>query len=431
MLEKLRDRLRDFSLYIREVFQAVKKTEVAALATPFLVVAIFAFGSSILQLPEELRKSAFFNDLIRLIRKIPNAGPNIIAAPPPPPPAAQTPVEIAPCQLAPGHNCLVKVFFGTDRKPNSSPVIANYFGGERNDTEDPLTFGTVLVSIPAEHKVGHLEKPLPFFSADPRNDLVVLDLKVSSEAGFVSSLSDAVRESRDKEALIFIHGYFTKFDEAARRTAQLAWDLQFQGVPILYSWPSRGDPLYTADEASALWAVPHLKRFLQFVVQRSGAKTIHVVAHSLGNRSLMYALQQISQDHSSTVKFKQIVLAAPDIDAGIFRQLASAFPSTAERVTIYASSHDRALALSKLLHQSPSMGRQPQSTHALGTGVDLIDASVMSDDLFSFDHSYYAGNVEVLEDMSYVIRAGLPPEKRLLLDPHPSSGMPLYWTFRP
>ncbi len=77
------------------------------------------------------------------------------------------------------------------------------------------------------------------------------------------------------------------------------------------------------------------------------------------------------------------------------------------------------------------MGRQPQSTRALGTGVDLIDASVMSDDLFSLDHSYYAGNVEVLEDMSYVIRAGLPPEKRLLLDPHPSSGMPLYWTFRP
>jgi hypothetical protein len=39
MLEKLRDRLRDVALYIREVFQAVKTTEVAALAVPFLVVA--------------------------------------------------------------------------------------------------------------------------------------------------------------------------------------------------------------------------------------------------------------------------------------------------------------------------------------------------------------------------------------------------------
>ena len=76
------------------------------------------------------------------------------------------------------------------------------------------------------------------------------------------------------------------------------------------------------------------------------------------------------------------------------------------------------------------MGGQPQLPSCFGTSVDLIDASVTSDDLFSLDHSYYAGDVAVLEDMAYVIRAGLPPEKRLLLDPHPSSGLPLYWTFR-
>jgi esterase/lipase superfamily enzyme len=347
----------------------------------------------------------------------------------PPPVAAQS--ISAPCQLAPGHNCQVKVFFATDRKPSGFPIFTNYFGGERNEADDPLTFGTVLVSIPAEHRVGHLEEPLPFFSADPRHDLVVVDLKLSSEAGFISSLSETIGQSRDKEALIFIHGYHVTFDEAARRTAQLAWDLQFQGVPILYSWPSRGDILYTADEASALWAVPHLESFLRLVAQKSGANTIHVVAHSLGNRALMYALQQLSKDHSSTTKVKQIVLAAPDIDAGIFRQLASAFPSTADHVTIYASSHDKALALSKFLHQYPSMGKQPIAPRSLGEVVDLIDASVMSDDLFSFDHSYYAGNVAVLEDMAYVIRAGLPPSKRLLLDPHPSSGVPVYWTFRP
>ncbi len=65
-------------------------------------------------------------------------------------------------------------------------------------------------------------------------------------------------------------------------------------------------------------AVPHLKAFLQLVTQRSGTKTIHIVAHSLGNRALMYALQQISQDQSSTAKFHQIVLAAPDIDVNVF-----------------------------------------------------------------------------------------------------------------
>ncbi len=221
------------------------------------------------------------------------------------------------------------------------------------------------------------------------------------------------------------------FDEAARRTAQLTWDLGFRGIPILYSWPSKGaSVMYSADEASALWAVPHLEEFLKLVARRSGAKTIHIIAHSLGNRPLMYALQQITLQHSSSApRFQQIVLAAPDIDVGIFRQLATVFPSIADRVTIYASAHDKALGFSKILHQSASVGGQPQPSHPV-SGIDVIDASAMSEDLLDLDHSYYAANVAVLEDMGYVIRIGLPPEKRALLDPHPSTGSPIYWSFR-
>jgi len=345
-----------------------------------------------------------------------------------------------PCALEVGHYCRVTVFFATDRKSSRSSVGATEdnplafaratdFGPNRNDSDNPLTFGYLDVSIPAEHKVGHLEQPLPFFRQDPQHDLVVLNVHVSTKTLFSSMLSRAVQLGNN-EALIFVHGYHVTFEEAARRTAQLAWDLQFRGIPILFSWPSRGDLLYTADEDSASWAVPHLKAFLELVAQRSGARTIHIIAHSLGNRSLMYALQQISMEHSSMPKFKQIVLAAPDIDTDIFRQLAVAFPSTADHVTVYASSHDRALALSSLIHQFSPIGRQPGSSRPLGTEIDLIDASVMSDDLFSLDHSYYAGNVLVLEDMAYVIRAGLLPANRMLLDPHPSAGLPLYWTFR-
>jgi hypothetical protein len=36
----------------------------------------------------------------------------------------------------------------------------------------------------------------------------------------------------EQEALVFIHGYHVTFDEAARKTAQLNWDLGFRGIPI-------------------------------------------------------------------------------------------------------------------------------------------------------------------------------------------------------
>ena len=315
-----------------------------------------------------------------------------------------------------------KCFLRQDGKLSGQSTPANFFSGERSDENVPLTFGSLEVSIPARHKTGHIEEPLPFFKADPTHDVVIINLNVAPESQFFSSLANAVNGSRNKEALVFIHGYDVSFDEAARRTAQLTWDLGFRGIPILFSWPSRGAKImYSADEASALWAVPHLEQFLRMIARRSGATTIHVIAHSLGNRPLMYALQQITLQHSlSDSRFDQIVLAAPDIDVGIFRQLATVFPSIADRVTIYASAHDKALEFSKILHQSFSVGGQTRPSHAV-PGVDVIDASAMSEDLLDVDHSYYAANITVLEDMGYIIRVGLPPAKRALLYLSPSA----------
>ncbi len=37
-----------------------------------------------------------------------------------------------------------------------------------------------------------------------------------------------------------MHGYNTSFDNALYRTAQIAYDLDFDGATFLYSWPSGG-----------------------------------------------------------------------------------------------------------------------------------------------------------------------------------------------
>jgi hypothetical protein len=161
------------------------------------------------------------------------------------------PVIPLPCDPQQASFCRVQVFFATDRKPSGQSSPAKYFSGERSDDSDPLTFGTLHVSIPARHKTGRIEKPLPFFRPDPTHDVVVMDLEVTPQSQFLSSLTNAVNFSRNKEALVFIHGYHVTFDEAARRTAQLTWDLGFRGIPILYSWPSKGATLmYSADEGS-------------------------------------------------------------------------------------------------------------------------------------------------------------------------------------
>jgi esterase/lipase superfamily enzyme len=165
--------------------------------------------------------------------------------------------------------------------------------GDRNNQngdDSALTFGTCRVSIPAHHITGNLEGPFWGFSPNPAKHVTILSLTIN-ESEFATLLDSSLDNSVVPEALVFIHGYDVGFNEAARRAVQLTWDLQFQGVPILYSWPSADSPLkYTNDESAAEWAVPHLERFLRIVAQRSGARKIHIIAHSLGNRALVKAL---------------------------------------------------------------------------------------------------------------------------------------------
>jgi esterase/lipase superfamily enzyme len=51
----------------------------------------------------------------------------------------------------------VRIFYATDRQP--SPIRATYgtaYGADRS-SDDPLSYGSALVSIPRDHKMGDLE----------------------------------------------------------------------------------------------------------------------------------------------------------------------------------------------------------------------------------------------------------------------------------
>ena len=58
-----------------------------------------------------------------------------------------------------------------------------------------------------------------------------------------------------KTALVFVHGFNTAFTDALYRTAQIVWDLQHNGLAVLFTWASRGDIIdYLYDKESAYLA---------------------------------------------------------------------------------------------------------------------------------------------------------------------------------
>jgi esterase/lipase superfamily enzyme len=299
-----------------------------------------------------------------------------------------------------------------------------------------LSYGRVEVTIPATHRAGRVERPSVWrleFAPDPARHVTLRSAR-SLEAGpFWEALrSRASDPARAPEAFVFVHGYNTGFDQAARRTAQLAWDTGFAGVPILYSWPSR-DRLsgYIADTAAVRLSGRRLGAFLEDLVARSGAETIHVVAHSMGNRALTDALELMAARRPglSEPVIDQAIFAAPDVDAGLFAEMARSIRPLVRRMTLYGSEADWALLASRKLHGgAPRAGDGGAAALALAE-VDTIDMSTLGEDVLA--HGYAVNDRSAMMDLATLFWRDLPPEARCGVTPGARAGAVTVWDYRP
>jgi esterase/lipase superfamily enzyme len=327
----------------------------------------------------------------------------------------------------------VRVYYVTDRKANPSvndPKNKNLFTADRSEN-GALAYGSCIVTIPREHVVGSLEEPLPGLPEDATKHVMLYSVDREHESEFYRLVRDQVAHSGRKDTFVFIHGYNTTFQDAARRTAQIAYDLKFEGAAIFYSWPSQGKKRsYLVDETNASWTLPHLEAFLKEIRSKSGATRVHIIAHSMGARILTQALRDIGSDKSEGVRFNQIILAAPDIDRDTFAELARAINVSADRITLYASSRDRALKLSRDIHGYTRAG-ESGSNLTIVPGVDTVDATTVYTDFFSdfLSHSYFTGRT-VLSDLFLLLNYNLSPAARFAIFPR-TSGKRHYWEFHP
>jgi esterase/lipase superfamily enzyme len=148
----------------------------------------------------------------------------------------------------------------------------------------------------------------------------------------------------------------------------------------------------------------------------------------MGNRVLAEALRSFDASRlpEGSARLRQIVFAAPDIDADTFRGLAEHFYDDAERLTLYASCNDKALQVSKGLHGYPRAG--DCADIVVLEGLDTIDASSVDTDFLG--HSYFGDNRSLLSDLYWLIKQGNPPTDRFGMKRLMKEDIP-YWLFRP
>lgn len=321
---------------------------------------------------------------------------------------------------------LVPVAYATDRCRSALP---GRYGGERGELEH----GFINASFADDARMCRIDKPRPWPFRFGRDRLPKLERSAASAptaADFTDRLRHRITDALSPELLVFVHGYNVDFDDAVLRTAQLAYDLDFRGVPLLFSWPSRGRATdYLADGANAEWAQSDFREVIGLLLGASGAENVHVVAHSMGNRLLVEWLA--SPDAHTALRLGpgrlgQVVFAAPDVDAGKFLRDATRFAGPALRKTLYVSAKDKALNASKALAQNPRAGQAGFGV-VVTPGIDTVDASGLDTGLMS--HSYIGDNHSVVSDLYYLISHDLAPEDRFRLRPVANRHGP-YWEFR-
>ena len=299
-----------------------------------------------------------------------------------------------------GKPVAVPVWFGTNRNDTGGPDPATRFGSERSN----LVVGKLTVTIPPIHRVGVIEMPSAWgFTRhwDPMRHVVLADIEILTEEVFANGCCEA------EDRLLFIHGYNLDFHDGALRAAQLAFDLEFPGQAMYFSWPSRGTLLgYLADANNVLSSRPALSEYLELATRGTGK--LHIIAHSMGNRYLLEALEIFFRDHPER-DLGHVVLGAPDVDRNELVVRLDILRDRADGVTLYASRNDRALLVSRRIHGAPRAGDSSGEPLRVA-GLTTLDASEIDADLLG--HSYFGDSPLVLGDLAGLIRLGLAPDNR-------------------
>ncbi len=320
------------------------------------------------------------------------------------------------------------VYFGTNRRDNRRRNRGIY---RFESTPDALTYGSCVVNIPISHyrSGGRLPQRTWFWqSADPERYFMVQGLNVFGREAFVGA-------TREQDLFLFVHGFDNSFEECLYRTAQLKHEMNFRGKPVAFSWPSmgRGDQ-YRVDERHNKESVAAMANFLDALWRNKGDGRIFVLAHSMGNRLLVRAVNSLSTSGrlgDAEQLFAAAALIAPDVAPAEFANMCPAMIRHSGQVAYYYSSNDRALGLSRVLH----LNKQAGLSFFHIQGMETIDAAEADGgSRFSAGHSYYVTSPLVRYDLRLYFLFGLhaadrrPPLSAMLQ--HPEQMLP-YWKLDP
>ncbi|CAN1566363.1 Protein of unknown function DUF900, hydrolase-like [Rhabdaerophilaceae bacterium] len=288
----------------------------------------------------------------------------------------------------------VKVLVATTRRPSNDPAVL--FSGERSLSP---RLAHVTISVPKDRDAGEIIWPQGG-QPDASRTFAATSFAAVPQEGNRKAIGEAIRMTGRDHVLVFVHGYNTRFDEAAFRIAQIVHDAHAPVTPVLFSWPSWGTlSAYPYDRESAATARDGLEAVLMDLASDPAVKQVSVLAHSMGGWLTLEALRQMAiRNKKIAPKIKDVMLAAPDVDVDVAmaqgRAILAASPRP--RLTLFVSSDDQALNVSRLVWGSRDRlgsfdpSKEPYRTNLAKNGVEVFDLTGQKGISGEFNHNKFA-----------------------------------------
>lgn len=313
----------------------------------------------------------------------------------------------------------VEMLVATTRR--ASKIPGEMFGGERGDP----AFADIVISIPPDRvrKIGEVEWP-KVIPADPRREFATISATVLKRDEIISELHARLSRAPSRKVLIFVHGYNSRFDDAVFRFAQIVHDSGAKVVPLLFTWPSRGELLaYGYDRESANYSRDALEATLNYLVRDPSVSEVSVLAHSMGNWVTLEALRQMAiRNRGISTKIKSVMLASPDVDVDVFRTQLLSMGVRRPHLTLFVSNDDKALKASQWLWGGTArLGTvdaevEPYRDLMERENIDVVDLSRINT-ADQLNHGKFSESPEVIRLIGRQLATGQP-----ITDQHLSLG---------
>jgi esterase/lipase superfamily enzyme len=241
----------------------------------------------------------------------------------------------------------VPVLVGTTRARSSSDPGEMF----SRELSSEMAFGQVTVSIPPDSSraVGEIQWPVTP-PGDPSRDFVTVSAEYLDRVGFGSAITTVAKTRHRSKAMVFVHGFNNRFDDAVYRFAQFVQDGKLPVVPVLFSWPSQGAAnlgSYEYDRKVAMQSGAPLAQLLDIVSSNPGIKEITLVCHSMGCLVALDALRIKASAGGTMSKLKNVALVAPDVEFDLFLGQVREMGARRPRIGLFLSQDDVALKISK------------------------------------------------------------------------------------